>query len=307
DPSSAPPGSVGARHPSTGPSSRRQALTPNEVSTAAQSRGQRHASTPQDPTAAAQRRTRREVRTTRHAAPSYRRETQRPRSSPGRQRSSSVSRQPGRCRTRLPNGPTPAASARASLAGSSPTLAPIASPSSTAGLAARPAESSRPDGTAAEPPPPRTAGPDRRTPAEKQVGPAPGPALPPPVPPELIPALWFEHRLQVAGWTLVPEPDRLRPPRTGIARRSWDLAISDARLGGLGWTERLETRSGIDGLHWALDARWAPPLLSASPAAVGLGGAVIAEGPEGAAVAAPRSSWHGAGLLAGPLGPSFGL
>jgi len=174
-------------------------------------------------------------------------------------------------------------------------------------LAARPAESSRPDGTAAEPPPPRTAGPDRRTPAEKQVGPAPGPALPPPVPPELIPALWFEHRLQVDGWTLVPELDRLRPPRTGIARRSWDLAISDARLGGLGWTERLETRSGIDGLHWALDARWAPPLLSASPAAVGLGGAVIAEGPEGAAVAAPRSSWHGAGLLAGPLGPSFGL
>ena len=134
-----------------------------------------------------------------------------------------------------------------------------------------------------------------------------GPALPPSVPRELIPALWFEHRLEVDGWTVLSELDRLRPPRPGVARRSWDLAVSDARLGGLGWTERLATRSGVDGLHWVLDASWAPSFLSTPPAAVGLGGAVIAEGPEGAAVAAPRSAWHGGGLLSGPLGPSLGL
>ncbi|MGZ6133441.1 MAG: hypothetical protein ACXWK9_03230, partial [Myxococcaceae bacterium] len=105
----------------------------------------------------------------------------------------------------------------------------------------------------------------------------------------------------VDGFRLGPDPGPLVPPFLALTGRRWISVASDVRLTGLGWTEVLVLEHGLATPHWAVEARWAPPVLSSSPAAVGLGGPVVTDGAEGAAVAAPRGAWRVAGLVGGPV------
>ncbi len=111
----------------------------------------------------------------------------------------------------------------------------------------------------------------------------------------------FEREISVDGFRLGPEPWPLVPPALAQTQRGWISAASDVRLTGLGWTEEVSLEHGLTTPRWAVSGRWAPPALSARPAAVGLGGPAVAEGPEGVAVAAPRGAWRASGLLGGPL------
>ncbi len=129
----------------------------------------------------------------------------------------------------------------------------------------------------------------------------PGVQGPPLLPAGLLHPPAFEHTVTVDGFTLGPDPGPLLPPFLAVAGRGWISAASDARLTGLGWTESVELEHGLAETRWAIEGRWAPPMLSASPAAVGLGAPVVADGAEGGAVAAPRGAWRVSGLLGGPL------
>lgn len=118
----------------------------------------------------------------------------------------------------------------------------------------------------------------------------------------------FEHAHRLDGFELLPGPEPLLPPFLGVASRSFGTAAADARVGGLGWTDRLDLSFDRAAGRWAIDARWAPAFLSAAPATVGLAGAIVADGPEAAGVAAPRSAWRAGGTLGGPLaGGRLGL
>lgn len=124
---------------------------------------------------------------------------------------------------------------------------------------------------------------------------------PPPPPRVLAHGAPFERRVSVDGFLLAPDADPLLPSFLASVVRVPAAAAADARLTGLGWTETLTLERGLGSTRWAVAARWAPPALSARPAALGLGGPVVADGPEGAAVSAPRGAWRAAGLLGGPL------
>jgi hypothetical protein len=110
----------------------------------------------------------------------------------------------------------------------------------------------------------------------------------------------FEREVSIDGFRLSPDPGVLLPPFLAVGARTWTSAASDARLGGLGWTETLALDRGLHALRWAVSGRWAPPALSARPATVGLSGPVVADGVEGPA-SAPRGAWRASGILGGPL------
>ena len=120
------------------------------------------------------------------------------------------------------------------------------------------------------------------------------------LPPGLVHPAAFERVVSVDGFRLGPDPGPLVPPFLSLAAHGWLSAASDVRLTGLGWTEALVLEHGLDAPRWAVDGRWAPPMLSSTPAAVGLAGPVVADGVDGA-VAAPRGAWRASGLIGGPL------
>ncbi len=129
----------------------------------------------------------------------------------------------------------------------------------------------------------------------------PGARGPPAPPVGLLHPPAFERAVSVDGFRLGPDPGPLVPPFLALTGRRWISAASDVRLTGFGWTEVLALEHGLGTPRWGVEARWAPPVLSSSPAAVGLGGPVVADGVEGAAVAAPRGAWRVAGLVGGPV------
>jgi hypothetical protein len=119
---------------------------------------------------------------------------------------------------------------------------------------------------------------------------------------------YFQHAHRLDGFELLPGPDPLLPPFLAVGSRSAVAAASDARVGGLGWADRLDLSSDRLAGRWGIEARWAPAFLSAAPATVGLAGAIVADGADAAAVAAPRSAWRAGGTVGGPLaGGHLGL
>jgi hypothetical protein len=116
----------------------------------------------------------------------------------------------------------------------------------------------------------------------------------------LLHPLPFERDVSVDGFRLARGSGALVPSFLAVADRAWVPAATDARLGGLGWTETLALEDGLRTPRWAVAGRWAPPALSARPAPVGLAGPVVADGAEGP-VSAPRGAWRASGLLGGPL------
>ncbi|HEY3586951.1 MAG TPA: hypothetical protein VGK85_07360, partial [Myxococcaceae bacterium] len=102
------------------------------------------------------------------------------------------------------------------------------------------------------------------------------------------------------GFHLSSGARALLPASLAVISRAWIPAAADARLSGLGWTDTLALEHGLHAPRWAVAGRWAPPALSARPAAVGLGGPVVSDGVDGA-VSAPRGAWHVSGLLGGPM------
>ena len=127
---------------------------------------------------------------------------------------------------------------------------------------------------------------------------APGP---PPLPWTLLHPPPFERTVSIDGFLIGPDPGPLVPSFLAISARGWIAAAGDARLTGLGWTEAIALEQGLTVPRWAVSGRWAPPALSARPAPLGLGGPVVAEAPEGAAVSAPRGAWRVSGVLGGPV------
>ena len=127
---------------------------------------------------------------------------------------------------------------------------------------------------------------------------------PPPLPHRLAFGPEHERQVTVDGFHLDPASHLLVPSFLASVGRAPLAAASDAGLTGLGWTDVIGLESGLQRGRWSVDGRWAPPMLSARPTGVGLGGPVVADAPDGAAVSAPRGEWRASGLVAGPLAVS---